>query len=81
MFVTGYMLFASSALRYYYSVAFWLKMIALFFALLFTFTVRRQIVMANQDRVGPFWGRLVALVSLVLWAGVGISAKAIALLE
>ena len=81
MFVSGYMLFASSALRYYYSVAFWLKMVALFFALLYTFTLRRKIVMANQERVGPYWGRLAALVSIALWTGVGVSAKAIALLE
>jgi uncharacterized protein DUF6644 len=77
MLITGYMLFASEAQRYYYNEAFWYKMICLFFALAFTFTIRRAVVMADQDRVGPFWGRLVALVSIALWSGVGISGKAI----
>ena len=77
MLVTGYLLFAADASRYYYNAAFWFKMIALFFAILFTFTVRRRVVMADQARVGPFWGRVVALVSIALWSGVGIGAKAI----
>jgi hypothetical protein len=78
MIITGYMLFAAQALRYYYNAAFWFKMIALFFALLFTFTVRRRVVMADEARVGPLWGRLVAVTSVALWSGVGIAAKAIA---
>ena len=77
MLITGYPLFAAQALRYYYNPAFWFKMIALFFAILFTFTVRRKVVMADQANVGPLWGRLVALVSMALWSGVGIGAKAI----
>ena len=77
IFVTGYMLFATEALTYYYNAAFWFKMIALFFAILFTFSVRRKVVLADPERVGPVWGRLVALVSIALWSGVGIGAKAI----
>ena len=75
--ITGYMLFAAGAQRYYYNAAFWFKMIALFFALVFTFTVRRSVVMADEARVGPVWGRLVALLSTALWSGVGIGGKAI----
>jgi hypothetical protein len=77
MLITGFLLFAAEALRYYYNAAFWFKMIALFFAILFTFTVRRKVVMADQARVGPIWGRLVALVSIAFWSAVGIGAKAI----
>jgi hypothetical protein len=77
MVITGYLLFTAQALRYYYNAAFWFKMIALFFAILFTFTVRRKVVLADQANVGPFWGRLVALVSMALWSSVGIGAKAI----
>ena len=77
MLITGYLLFAADASRYYYNAAFWFKMIALVFAILFTFTVRRRVVLADQARVGPFWGRVVALVSIALWSGVGIGAKAI----
>jgi hypothetical protein len=79
MTITGYMLLAAEALRYYYNAAFWYKMVFLFFALVFTFTVRRSVVMADEARVGPFWGRLVAVVSIALWSGVGIGAKAIGL--
>jgi hypothetical protein len=79
MTITGYMLFAAQALRYYYNAAFWYKVVFLFFALVFTFTVRRSVVMADEARVGPFWGRVVAVVSMALWSGVGIGGKAIGL--
>ena len=77
MTITGYMLFTAEAQRYYYNAAFWYKMIFLFFALGFTFTVRRAVVMADEARVGPFWSRFVSLVSIALWSGVGIGGKAI----
>jgi hypothetical protein len=77
MLITGYLLFTAQALRYYYNAAFWFKMIALLFAILFTFTVRHRVVMADQAHVGPVWGRVVALLSIALWSGVGIGAKAI----
>jgi Family of unknown function (DUF6644) len=77
MVITGYMLFAADAERYYYNAAFWSKMVLLFFAVVFTFTVRQTVVMADETSVGPFWGRLVALISLALWSGVGIGGKAI----
>jgi len=35
------------------------------------------VIMADETRVGPLWSRLVALVSLALWSGVGIGGKAI----
>jgi hypothetical protein len=76
MAITGYMLFAAEALRYYYNAAFWYKMIFLFVALVFTFTVRRTVVM-DEAPVGPVSGRLVAVLSLALWSGVGIGGKAI----
>jgi Family of unknown function (DUF6644) len=77
MLITGYPLFAAQALRYYYNAAFWFKIIAMFFALVFTFTVRRHVVMADEARVGPFWGKVVGAMSIALWSGVGIAAKAI----
>jgi hypothetical protein len=78
MVVTGYMLFAAEALRYYYNAAFWYKMVSLFVALVFTFTVRRSVVMEDA-RVGPLWSKLVAVVSVALWSAVGIGGKAIGL--
>lgn len=77
MMLTGYMLFAAEAQRYYYNAAFWYKMIFLFVALVFTFTVRRTVIMAEGARPGPWQSRLVAVVSLALWSAVGIGGKAI----
>jgi uncharacterized protein DUF6644 len=77
VFITGYMLFAAEASRYYYNAAFWFKMIALVFALAFTFTVRRRFVMRGARPAAPFRSRLVGLLSVALWLTVGIGAKAI----
>lgn len=75
MLVTGILLFLSESVKCYYSPAFWFKMSSLSLAILFTFTVRRMVTMAEEVRVGPIWGRLVALVSLTLWSGVGAGGR------
>jgi hypothetical protein len=77
MIITGGLLFAAQAVRYYYNAAFWFKMIALLVALVFTFTVRRNVIMADETVIGPFWSKLVAVLSVALWCGVGIAGKAI----
>ena len=81
MLTTGFLLFLSEAIKCYYSPAFAVKMTSLLLAIIFTFTVRRRVIMADEARVGPFWGRLVALMSIALWSGVGIAGKAIGLLS
>jgi len=78
MLTTGIMLFLSESIRCYYSPPFWTKMELLLVAILFTFTVRRKVALADEKRVGPIWGRLVAFVSLALWFGVGFSGRWIA---
>ena len=78
MLVTGVLLFLSESIKCYYSPPFWCKMGFLATAILFTFTVRRKISTADEQRVGPVWGKLVALVSLGLWFGVGFSGRWIA---
>lgn len=75
MLVTGILLFLSESVKCYYSPAFWFKMGSLSLAILFTFTVRRMVTMADEDRVGPIWSRLVAMISLMLWAGVGTGGR------
>ena len=67
MFASGIPLFLAESTKCYYSFAFWIKMASLFLAILFTFTLQRRVVMAEESR----WGKLAALVSLLLWAGVG----------
>jgi Family of unknown function (DUF6644) len=71
MLLTGVALFLSEPLKCYDSRAFWVKMISLGLAMLFTFSVRRTVTMADETRVRPIWFKLVALVSLALWFGVG----------
>jgi hypothetical protein len=67
MVPTGTLLFLSESVKCYYSNPFWVKMTALFFAIIFTFTVRRKVAAAGD---APFWGRAVALISIALWGTV-----------
>jgi uncharacterized membrane protein YhdT len=75
MLITGVILFMSEAIKCYYSTPFWVKMTSLALAMLFTFTVRRTITMAEEGRVRPAIYKLVALVSLALWFGVGAGGR------
>jgi Family of unknown function (DUF6644) len=77
MLTTGLLLYTSEATKLYYNMAFWMKMGFLSSAIVYTFTVRRAVLAADESRVGPVWGKLVALVSIALWAGVGIGGRAI----
>jgi hypothetical protein len=77
MLTTGLLLYTSEAPKLYYNAAFWMKMGFLAAAIVYTFTVRRAVLAADESRVGPVWGKLVALVSIALWAGVGIGGRAI----
>jgi hypothetical protein len=75
MLVSGAMLFTSEATKCYYHAAFWTKMTCLFLAILFTFTVKRYVTMADEASLRPFWSRIVAVVSVALWSGVGIGGR------
>ena len=77
--VTGIPQMMQNAIREYFSFFFWLKMAFLLVALIFTATVRRRVTLADETRVGPFWTKVVGLVSIVLWAGVAIPARLIGL--
>ena len=44
-------------------------------ALIFNFTLRRKVTGAEEGRVGPLQAKMVGLVSIVLWAGVAITAR------
>jgi hypothetical protein len=70
MFLSGIPLFLSESTKCYYSFAFWVKMTSLLLVLIFTFTLRRRAVMA-ADSSPAVWGKLAAVGSLLLWAGVG----------
>ncbi len=68
-----------AATKYYYLRAFWVKMAALLLALVFTFAVRRKVVMTDEMLMSPVWNKLVAAVSLSLWSTVAIAGRLIGL--
>ena len=71
MIASGVPLFLAESIKCYYSFAFWTKMTALALAIIFTFTIRRRVTLADEARVGPLWSRVVGLTSILLWATVG----------
>jgi len=76
--ITGIPLLASLAAgKYYVNGAFWMKMYFFFAALIFTFTIRRAIVMGDELRANSTIGKVVGLVSVLLWSGVGIMGRGI----
>ena len=75
MLATGFALFVSEAIKCYYSTPFWVKMTSLALAILFTFTVKRRVTLTGNATDRPMVRRLVALVSLALWFGVGAGGR------
>jgi hypothetical protein len=61
----------SEAIKCYYSFAFWIKMTAPALAIVFTFTVRRRVTLAEDARTSPTVRRFVGAISILLWATVG----------
>jgi hypothetical protein len=78
MFLTGIPLLASLAFsKYYFNEAFRLKMYFLAAALLFTFLVRQRVAMGDDDRANSGMAKAAAVVSVLLWSGVGIMGRGI----
>ena len=75
MLVTGVLLFSSEPIKCYQSTAFWVKMSSLLLAMIFAFTVRRKVALAGEGHVRPIWLKVVAIVSLTLWFGVGAGGR------
>jgi hypothetical protein len=77
-FVTGVPLLASLAAgKYYVNGAFWMKMYFLLAAIVFTFTIRRAVVMGDDARANSLVAKVVGIVSVLLWSGVGIMGRGI----
>ena len=78
MFISGALLLSSRPMRYYYNTPFRIKMWLFFIAVIVHFVL--QVGMSRQntgpDR-SPAWLKAVAVLSLLLWSGVGISGRAI----
>jgi hypothetical protein len=73
LILSGIGLFASEAVKCYYSTPFSVKIITLVFATLFTYTVRRRVVFSadstNSTRM------VVAVVSVMLWFTVAAAGR------
>jgi len=78
---TGIPQLMSDSIKEYYSGYFWVKMGILLVAFIYMFSVRNRVAMADEGRVAPSRSKLVGLVSIVLWAGVAITARLIGLLS
>jgi hypothetical protein len=78
MLITGPLLFMSESVKCYYSEAFWLKMAFLATAIIYTFTWHRKIVTSTNGMANsPFSAKVSAIVSVLLWAGVGVGGRLI----
>jgi hypothetical protein len=75
MVITGGLLFLSESIKLYYHEAFWFKMSSLFLAIVFTFTIQRKVIMAGETQLRPVWSKIVAVVSVLLWSGVGFGGR------
>jgi hypothetical protein len=75
LLVTGICLFFSEPTKCYYSTPFWVKMTSLFFAIIYSYTVRYRYARKDDARIAPTTAKVVALVSLALWFGVGASGR------
>src|SRR3954454_14328836 len=75
MIVTGVLLFWSEPQKLYYSTPFAVKMICLLLGTIFALTVRRRVTDAGEGSVSPITMKLIALVSLMLWFGVGAGGR------
>ena len=60
-------------------IPFQVKMVFLFAAVLFHYTIYRRLTRA-PEQVSPAWNKLAAATSLILWFGVGVGGRAIGFL-
>ena len=74
MLVSGVLLFLSEAVKCYYNQSYWVKMIALLIALIFTYTIRARVAGTGGMEVSART-RLVAVVSIVLWLTVAAAGR------
>ena len=80
LFITGLPSLTSTALKQYYSPFFWWKMEALLLGVIFTFTIRRKVTQSDEALLGPFWPKVVGILSIGIWTSVTIGARLIGLM-
>ncbi len=72
---SGILLFLSEATKCYANPAFWLKMTFLAAAVAFALTLRHPQALATVDTAHGSRSRVLAIVSLILWSGVGLGGR------
>ena len=77
---SGVLLFASEAMKAYASVPFQVKMLFLFAAMIFHYTIYWKLTRSSDGTIGAVWGKLAAIVSILLWLGVGLGGRGIGFL-
>ena len=77
MLVSGFLLFSSESAKLYPNLPFQIKMVFLAMAILFTFTIRRRVVFADDDVHHPGRAKVVAVTSMFLWSVVGLMGRGI----
>jgi hypothetical protein len=77
MLVSGFLLFSTEAVKMYGNWAFQFKMLFLVLAVIYTFTIHRKVTLADDARFGAIVRIFVAIISLVLWSGVGLGGRAL----
>jgi hypothetical protein len=80
MIVSGIALLSEEAGKCYYSPAFRWKMALLAAAGTFYFTLHRRALLHTGAGAPNLWSRIAAIISLMLWLGVGVAGRAIGLL-
>ena len=74
MLTTGLLMFLAEAVKLYYNTSFWVKVVSLPLALLFTFTVKQRT--ANKNKSGTTArARAVGAVSILLWFTVAAAGR------
>jgi len=74
---TGALLFSSEAMKLYINVPFQFKIVTLFVAIAFNYTIHRKVIGAEAVRLSSVWVKLTAVVSIMLWLSVGFAGRAI----
>ena len=75
MLVSGFLIFSSEAVKCYYNGAFWFKMSSLLLATIYTVTINRRTVSATTGSRASAAGRINAVITVLLWTGVGVGGR------
>jgi hypothetical protein len=77
MLISGFLLFSTEAVKMYGNWGFQLKMLFLLLATVYTFTIYGRFTRRDDGRFGPALRVAVAVISLLLWSGVGLGGRSL----